>query len=212
MLTNNFVGLGKREMKLNIKTSLLVGTLCFCSALANAARDVYVHIKMSGQGDITGSSSARGHEKWIELLSVVAPRDASTGAATGRRDVSTGLSTGFSSSSWIDFDYYHEVKSPRDAASGLATGKRMHKPWVTCCCAFDRAGQQLMQALMNHERCVEFTVCVVGDDGKMQTGTVVDPELECVSFSKSENGQLPMESLSFNYTKIEWDIKTNKGG
>lgn len=184
---------------MNIKTSLLVGIFCLGSTLAQAAESAYLHIRMSGQGYIAGSSSKKGYEHYWALASVVPPRD--HGISSGRRVDKGGLSSG-STCSLSDLD--HEIVSPRDTASGLPTGKRQHQPHIVCNCSFDRVGQQLMQALVGNERCVELTVCIVGDDGKTRTGVVSDPELEMVSFAKSENGMPPTEEISFTYSKIEW--------
>ena len=187
-------------MKLNIRTSLLVGILCLGSTLAHAAENAYLHIKMANQGEITGSSSKKGYEKWIQLDSVIAPRDLASGQSTGKRDAVAAPPT--VTGSWIDFGY--DVRSPRDAATGLATGKRMHKPF-TFSCTLDRVGQQMLQALMSHERCVEITVCIVGDDGKIVTGILSEPDLDRVSLVKSENQGPPTEEISFTYQKITWN-------
>ncbi len=92
---------------------------------------------------------------------VTAPREASSGMATGKkgnydlkegkgavqeesqsttaREASTGKATGKMQNVSADAStqtatqpaVQHEVKSPRDAASGLATGKRQHAPVTT---------------------------------------------------------------------------------
>jgi type VI secretion system secreted protein Hcp len=164
-------------------------------ALADTA---YVSIKTSGQGQIVGSSSQKGHEKWIELSSVISPRDIATGQASGKITFNPFSIT---RKSWMSFE--DEIVAPRDVATGLATGRRMHKPF-TVCFSMDRAGQQLMQAFMGGEQITELTCCVIGDDGSVKTGVMTGVELSRVSFTKSDNGAPPMEEVSFNYQKIEW--------
>ena len=214
MLTSTS-GFGKKGNQMNIKNSLLVGIAACCSSAA-FADTAMISIRTSGQGQISGSCTKKGYDRWIEISSVVSPRDVATGMATGRRDLSSGQASGKVSIS--DFNvmksslvFDSEISSPRDQSTGLATGKRMHKPF-TFTCSLDRVGQQMMQAFMNNEQITELRCCIVADNGTMRTCIISGASLDEVSFTKSENGDRPMESISFNYTKIEWDLaKGTKG-
>ncbi|MEI8283107.1 MAG: type VI secretion system tube protein Hcp [Armatimonadota bacterium] len=182
---------------MNIRNSLLIGIAACCSSMA-FADTAYVSIKTSGQGQIVGSSSQKGHEKWIELLSVISPQVQTSGQGAGKV---TFNQFSITRESWMSFE--DEIVAPRDAASGLATGRRQHKPF-TMCFSMDRAGQQLMQAFMGNEQITELTCCVIGDDGSVKTGVMTGVELSRVSFTKSDNGTPPTEEVSFTYRKIEW--------
>ncbi len=181
---------------MNIRNSLLIGIAASCSSMA-FADTAYVSIKTSGQGQIIGSSSKKGYDKWIELSTVIAPRDLASGQSSGKVTFNPFSIT----RSWMSFE--HEIVSPRDVASGLPTGKRMHKPFMISF-SMDRGGQQLMQAFMGNEQITELTCCVIGDDGSVKTGMMTGVEFSRVSFTKSSNGMPPMEEVSFTFAKIEW--------
>jgi type VI secretion system secreted protein Hcp len=105
---------------------------------------------------------------------------------------------------WIEIQGWDwDVKSPRDAASGLATGRRTHKP-VRFTMQYDRAGMQLLQALVSNENVVECRVVVTQDDGSSKTATFSDIQFGHVTVLKNAETGRPVEEVSFNYTKIEW--------
>jgi type VI secretion system secreted protein Hcp len=71
-------------------TSLgLVAGLSLSTAVVSAAPSAYLKIKAQKQGDIKGGVTQKGREGSIEVDStshdIVSPRDAATGAATGKR-------------------------------------------------------------------------------------------------------------------------------
>jgi len=108
----------------------------------------------------------------------------------------------------------HEVVSPRDSSSGLPTGKRQHKP-LTVTKEWDaatpllRAGAPPPQGSLRVKVKMPWLACRVG---------AAYPELELAdsataykfkevlvtSCGSSSGGDRPMESISFNYAKIEF--------
>ncbi len=174
---------------MNIRATVLVGSLMLLSALSMAAESVHLYLKTSGQGHIAGSSLQKGKEKWIEVMSWRSAREALSGLATGRR-----------SALWTESV---DIVSPRDHASGLPTGKRMHKPFLITI-ELDRAGLQIAQALAMGEVITECKMVITGDDGKMETATLTGAALDQVVLSRSETGGRPTEEISFTYQKIEW--------
>ena len=149
-------------------------------------------------GDIKGEASERGgHDKWIDVLSVSwgepkTARDAASGMATGKRmrKPTTGSSTG----------------------SGMATGKRMHKPMtvtakpasggpgsLTISKTVDKSSPKLQQ-YCNSGKSAK-TVEVQKRDGDRVLSHQV---LHNVTFSCHGSGDRPTESISLNYSKIEF--------
>ena len=95
------------------------------------------------------------------------------------------------------------ITSPRDAASGLPTGKRQHKP-MTITKPLDRGSVTVKGSMSG---------CTVGaayPDAVLQTAAaryefkdVFITSCAMPSMSGSSSGGVPMESISFNYDKIQ---------
>jgi type VI secretion system secreted protein Hcp len=133
-------------------------------------------------GDIKGEATAAkdGHKDQIEILSFNAAE-----AQAAVRDVASGQASG-----------------KRDAASGLATGKRQHKPFVFTK-EIDKSSPKLAEAVANGK---VFKTIEIGDE----SGTYTLTDVVISSVQPSSGGDRPMESLSLNYTKIEWMPKKGK--
>ena len=172
---------------MNIRASVLVGTLFFCTAMSMAAETVEVFIKTTGQGQIMGSSLKRGREKWIEIqgiAGIVAPRDIQSGQSSGKR----------------------EIQAPRDAQSGLATGKRMHSD-ITISKYSDKASALLMRALCSNEVVTECMIAITGDDGKTRMATLSGVTMDEILVKHGMGGGPATEEVSFTYQKITWTYK-----
>ena len=124
---------------------------------------------------VDGESKEKGREKWIELQSFNAAE-----AQAVARDVASGQATG-----------------RRDAASGQATGKRQHKPFVITK-EVDKSSPKLAEAVAKGK---VFKTVEIGD----ATGSYTLTDVVISSVQPSSGGSdRPMESISLNYTKIEW--------
>jgi len=123
---------------------------------------------------IDGESKAKGHEKWIELQSFSAAE-----AQAAARDVASGQASG-----------------KRDAATGMATGKRQHKPFVITK-EVDKSSPKLAEAVAKGK---VFKTVEIGE----ANGSYVLTDVIISSVQPSSGGDRPMESISLNYTKIEW--------
>ena len=84
-------------------------------------------------------------------------------------------------------------------ASGMATGKRMHKP-LTITKELDKASPLLARACATGEHLKEVDVALASKPGGFYklTDVVISSDM------KSGGGSAPMETVSFNYQKIEW--------
>lgn len=107
----------------------------------------------------------------------------------------------------------HEVASPRDSASGLPTGKRQHKP-MTVAKEWDastpllRAGAPPPRGSLRVKVKMPWLACRVGARyPELQLGdsatTYTFKEVLVTGCGSSSSGDRPMESISFNYAKIE---------
>ena len=103
----------------------------------------------------------------------------------------------------VDGDGRADRVAPRDAPSGLATGKRQHKPMKTTMPIGRSAGSLTVL--------VPAGMCVVGaryptaqlGDGQLAY-KMKDVMVSSCAPAPSSGGSRPMESLSLNYTKIEF--------
>jgi type VI secretion system secreted protein Hcp len=127
---------------MNVKriSLLLAGALVIClavaSQLSSAAVDAYLVIKGSKQGQFKGEgTSASGGKIHVEDFNfgVIAPRDQSSGMATGR-EAQSPKATG------------QAVTAPRDQATGQASGKRQHGT-ITIIKEWGASSPQLKQAM-----------------------------------------------------------------
>jgi type VI secretion system secreted protein Hcp len=128
-------------------------------------------------GDIKGEATEAkdGHKNEIEILSV----NFDAAQAGIARDVATGQASG-----------------KRDAATGQATGKRQHKPFVITK-QVDKSSPKLAEAVAKGK---VFKTVEIGE----ANGTYTLTDVVISSVQPSSGGDRPMESLSLNYTKIEW--------
>jgi type VI secretion system secreted protein Hcp len=159
---------------------LLIGaTLPFMAPATHAAIDTFIRID-----GIDGSSKDAAHKNWIQSSSMVAgdlngdaqaDRIGSQGSGAGAGKVTTA--------------------APRDAASGLAAGKRMHKPF-TITKEVDQASRKLFELCASGKHISEVDVDMGSAHYKLQ-------DVVISSATKSSSGGRPMETLTFNYTKIE---------
>ncbi|HSS99625.1 MAG TPA: hypothetical protein VLK33_21465 [Terriglobales bacterium] len=109
-------------------------------------------VAVAGLSVLAVAQSEKKKEEAKPATSVVAPRDSSTGMASGKkgnwdikeakggiqddsqssnaREAQSGMATGKVQNVSTDAAQTadHTVKSPRDAASGQASGKRQHQP------------------------------------------------------------------------------------
>lgn len=116
-----------------------------------------------------------------------------------------------------------EIVSPRDAASGLPTGKRQHKPF-TIVKTIDKATPLLAKAFEDKEALPEATLIIFNEKpGGMVDFVMMVSLSDCIikQYDKStpqlakrnaapgraagsESDPMPTETLSLNFTKIQW--------
>ena len=137
----------------------------------------------TGKAENIGSqSSGAGAGKAAAMLRE-SPTKQSTGQTTVRESP-TKQSTG--------------VTAPRDASSGMATGKRMHKPFVITK-EIDKASPLLGRLAASGSLIPEMDVYL--ENGRFKLSNVMVSSIHAVG--GSTGGDRPMESISFNYEKIE---------
>ena len=142
------------------------------------------------------------HKGWIELESV--QLGAETTAAAG------GV---------VPAD--HNVKSPRDAASGLATGKRTHKP-VRVSSEREASAPSVSEIIATRDQ--QTAALLLPAVQKVReaaarmtpwTGCTAGQKIDAIAIRQISTGKegrildpvvttCATESLSFNFTKIEW--------
>ena len=145
------------------------------------------------------------HKGWIELES--AQLGAETTAAPGGVNVAMGDVNG--------------VKSPRDAASGLATGKRTHQP-VRVSSEREASAPSVSEIIATRDQ--QTAALLLPAVQKIReaaarmtpwTGCAAGQKINAIAIrqiSTGKEGQIldpvvticATESLSFNFTKIEW--------
>jgi len=165
-----------------MKTIRLSAALLVSCALA-ATMFAPAYMKL---GDIKGESTDSKHKDWIIIESMSSPISAaelreSPTRHTAERDVASGQATG-----------------KRDAASGMATGKRQHKP-MTVTKSVDKASPKLAEICANKTVIPKIEI----SDGET-TYKLHDVLITSVTPSSS-SGSVPTETLSLNYSKIEWN-------
>lgn len=106
------------------------------------------------------------------------------------------------------------IVSPRDAASGLPTGKRQHKPF-SITKVYDKSTPKLYMGYRSKQALPQMEIDVVrtNDAGKEEVYLTIKLEnclITSYQTSASQGGDRPMESLSFNYSKIEFDYKKER--
>lgn len=115
----------------------------------------------------------------------------------------------------VDGDGTADIGTPRDAASGLATGKRQHGP-VTIIKELDKSTPVLARAAPPSSAAGSLTTLVPA--GMCKAGATYPSaelgtpgrvyRLEGVTVASCDaaasSGDRPMESISLNYTKIQW--------
>ena len=93
------------------------------------------------------------------------------------------------------FSFGREVAAPREASSGMATGKRMHKP-IMVTKTVDKASPVLAKAMADGR---VFPKVVIGSP----EGSYTLENVTIASITPTSGGDRPMESISFNYERIE---------
>lgn len=151
-------------------TRLSAVFLASCALAATMFAPAYMKL-----GDIKGESTDSKHKDWIIIESMSSPISAAELRDSANKQV-----------------------APRDAASGMATGKRQHKPFVVTKLV-DKASPKLA------EYSAKGTVLpnVEISDGE-RIYKLKDVIVSSVSPASSGSGNAPMETLSLNYSKIEW--------
>jgi len=159
---------------------------------------------------IDGGSKDAAHMNWIGLTHVVsgdlngdamADREASAPSvselavrkAGGTQAQTVGSATGGAGAGKATLA---TTAPPRDTASGMPTGKRVHKPLVIVK-EVDKASPLLVQACASGKH---FTTAEVDLSG--QRYTLYDVVIAAVQ--KSSGGDRPTETLTLNFTKIEF--------
>jgi type VI secretion system secreted protein Hcp len=158
---------------------LIGGMLPFTAPATHAAIDTFLRID-----GIDGSSKDAAHKNWIQSSSVVAGD--LNGDAQADRIGSPSSGAGAGKVTTI---------APRDAAGGLPSGKRMHKPF-TITKEVDQASPKLFELCASGKHISEVDVDMGSTHYKLQ-------DVVISSATKSSSGGRPMETLTFNYTKIE---------
>ena len=167
-------------------------TICVLTAAAMAAPGQALAANFLKIGDVK-SKSASGSDKsqLIEIMSWSwGATQASSGVQVAAGDVNADSRP-------------DTITSPRDSASGLPTGKRQHKP-MTITKPLDRGSVTVTGSMSG---------CTVGaayPDAVLQTAAaryefkeVFITSCAMPSMSGSSSGGVPMESISFNYDKIQ---------
>ena len=160
---------------------LSAALLASCALAATMFAPAYMKL-----GDIKGEATDKDHKDWIIIDSMSSPvsaaelRESPTRQSTGR-DVASGQASG-----------------KREAASGLPTGKRQHKPFVVTK-SVDKASPKLAELCAKGEVIPKVEI---GDGAT--TYKLHDVIITSVTPSNS-SGSVPMETLSLNYSKIEWN-------
>ena len=189
-----------------------------CAGATQAQSAGYLRV-VTMQGALDGSSKDPAHMNWIQMTRVVAgdldgDARADREAVVTAREAGSGMATGRKSGSIIAADSSASAvrESPTKAstgktalresptlASGMATGKRMHKP-LTITKELDKASPMLARACATGEHLKEVDVALASKPGGFYklTDVVISSDM------KSGGGSAPMETVSFNYQKIEW--------
>jgi type VI secretion system secreted protein Hcp len=103
--------------------------------------------------------------------------------------------------------------APRDAASGLPTGKRQHKP-IVIRKELDKSTPLLAKALSSNEaiKSIVLEFWRPTSDGKVEVYYTVKLK-DCLITSIQSAGSgsdRPMESLTLNFTKVEFENKSSQ--
>lgn len=180
-------------------TALLLVSLF--SAGAKAQQAGYLRIVPSRGAMLDGGSKDPGHLNWISIGSVVggnladqaqADRESSTPSVSELSARAAQNKAAPRSASAAG----RSVVTPQSAASGAALGKRMHQPFVITK-EMDSASPKLYQALVKGERFKEVDVDLVSTGGHFKLYDVL------ITSDRKSGGQKPMETISFEYMRIE---------
>jgi type VI secretion system secreted protein Hcp len=153
----------------------------FWFAPVSAAADAgYLRI-VTQQGTIEGSANDAAHKNWVSVSTVV--------SADLDRDVQADREASNPSVSEL---------TARDQATGMASGKRQHTPFVIRK-EIDKASPLLAQACATgkHIPEIDFDLTTGGNVTHYKLSDVV------VTGDERSAGQVPTESISFTYQKIE---------
>lgn len=190
---------------------LAAALMAFAATSAAAADPAY--LKFGGVEGEGAAASGPGKGEWIEIQSyqwgprqttsadgsVAANSDLKYAPGGGKAQGQMGgvqVATGdLDGDGRADVVANSDVKSPRDAASGLPTGKRQHKPLM-------------LKGSMSFRG--QLTGCAVGTSYRQGTLATRQHKYElqdivitsCATGGGGGGGSLPMEEISFNYSKI----------
>lgn len=161
-------------------------------------------------------SSAPSGSETTAAKSATTTQSAASGAGAGKAAMNTESGSlthqptrgkTMASDDWSQRSAAGGVQSPRDASSGMASGKRIYKP-IIIVKEVDATSPLLRQAAAKGEH-IPLVELVLNEPG----GRAVDYKLTDAiisSISTSSGGDLPAESISFTYAKIEWTYTKQK--
>lgn len=183
--------------------AVLVLMFSLAASSALAATDCYLTVKGQKQGQFKGEGSGAqsGQIPAGQFHhDVVAPRDSSTGIATGR-EAATGKASG-------------AIAAPRDAATGQASGKRQHGT-IKIVKEVGPSSPQFAQAMGNGEVLTTVDIDFVragtgGKDEVYKKVTMMDAIVS--SLHLVTGGAKPMEEITFTFDtqKIQFKDKSGK--
>ena len=176
---------------MNIRATLTVGTLLVMSAMTMAADKVQLYLVTAGQGLISGTSTKKGYDHWIELSS----------CQMGRKGGAI-----LSSDYGVTHPNDKGLSSGERSIGGQPLSDRMHSD-ITISKYSDKASALLMRAFDSDDRLIEVKIAVTGDDGKTKIGTLTGAAIEWILLKRAQQGIPKTEELSFTYQKITWTWK-----
>ena len=202
--------------RFSFKRSLLLGmgaAMLFLFGAANARAAVDAFLKIEG---IDGESKDAAHMNWIEVQRVVSGGDLNAAAMADREasapsvselaarkaggsQTTVGSATGGAGAGKI-------TAGTPSSASGMASGKRQHQPLVVIKMV-DKASPLLTQACASgkHFSMAEVDVVSGGSTLRYELTDVI-----IAAVQKSSGGDRPTESITLNYTKIEYKNQRQK--
>jgi len=183
----------------------------FGAANARAAFDAFLKIE-----GIDGTATDAAHMNWIEVQRVVSGGDLNAAAEADREasapsvaelaarkaggsQTTVGSATGGAGAGKV-------TAGTPSAASGMSSGRRQHQPLVVIKMV-DKASPVLAQACATgkHFSMAEVDVASGGSFMRYELTDVI-----IASVQKSSGGDRPTESITLNYTKIEYKNQKQK--
>ena len=185
---NVFGGVGR----VAVVVLLIGGMLPFMAPATHAALDAYLRIP-----GIEGTSKDAAHKNWVTASSVVS-ENLNGDAQADREELAVRKAGGSNDKAAIGSGSgsgkVAAAAAPRDVSSGQTSGKRVHQPF-TITKEVDAASPKLFQACASGQHISEVDVDLGSAHYKL-TDVVISSDTK-------SGGARPMETLTFNYTKIE---------